>query len=75
VGEEAGAETVGAGPVGAQAGQAASCAWDMLSRVRDSGGLVMVRFVPGFLTEECRAWHDWSSPQVERITHLPTCPP
>jgi len=27
---------------------------DVLSRVRDSGGLVMVTFVPGFLTEECR---------------------
>jgi membrane dipeptidase len=29
---------------------------DVLLRVRDSGGLVMVTFVPGFLTEECRAW-------------------
>jgi membrane dipeptidase len=29
---------------------------DVLARVRDSGGLVMVTFVPGFLTEECRAW-------------------
>jgi membrane dipeptidase len=29
---------------------------DVLTRVRDSGGMVMVTFVPGFLTEECRAW-------------------
>jgi membrane dipeptidase len=29
---------------------------DVLTRVRDSGGVVMVTFVPGFLTEECRAW-------------------
>ncbi len=31
---------------------------DVLTRVRDSGGVVMVTFVPGFLTEECRAWTD-----------------
>jgi membrane dipeptidase len=29
---------------------------DVLTRVRDSGGVVMVTFVPGFLTEDCRAW-------------------
>jgi membrane dipeptidase len=29
---------------------------DVLVRVRDSGGVVMVTFVPGFLTEQCRAW-------------------
>src|SRR5262249_37465272 len=29
---------------------------DVLLRVRDSGGMVMVTFVPGSLTEECRAW-------------------
>jgi membrane dipeptidase len=29
---------------------------DVLTRVRSSGGIVMVTFVPGFLTEECRAW-------------------
>ena len=29
---------------------------DVLTRVRDTGGLVMVTFVPGFLTEECRDW-------------------
>jgi membrane dipeptidase len=29
---------------------------DVLTRVRDSGGVVMVTFVPSFLTEECRAW-------------------
>jgi len=29
---------------------------DVLTRVRDSTGIVMVTFVPGFLTEECRLW-------------------
>jgi membrane dipeptidase len=29
---------------------------DVLMRVRDTDGMVMVAFVPGFLTEECRAW-------------------
>jgi membrane dipeptidase len=29
---------------------------DVLARVRDSNGVVMVTFVPGFLTEQCRAW-------------------
>jgi membrane dipeptidase len=29
---------------------------DVLVRVRDTRGVVMVTFVPGFLTEECRAW-------------------
>jgi membrane dipeptidase len=28
----------------------------ILARVRDSGGIVMVTFVPGFLNEECRVW-------------------
>ncbi|HEX6871729.1 MAG TPA: dipeptidase [Micromonosporaceae bacterium] len=31
---------------------------DVLIRVRDSGGLVMVTFVPGFLNEPCREWID-----------------
>ena len=31
---------------------------DVLARVRDSNGIVMVTFVPGFLTEECRVWID-----------------
>src|SRR5213078_3233251 len=31
---------------------------DVLTRVRDSGGMVMVTFVPGFLTEKCRQWGD-----------------
>ena len=31
---------------------------DVLLRVRDSAGIVMVAFVPGFLTEECRVWLD-----------------
>jgi membrane dipeptidase len=29
---------------------------DVLARVRDTAGVVMVTFVPGFLTEECRLW-------------------
>jgi membrane dipeptidase len=29
---------------------------DVLTRVRDSRGVVMVTFVPFFLTEECRQW-------------------
>jgi membrane dipeptidase len=29
---------------------------DVLRRVGDSGGIVMVTFVPGFLTEDCREW-------------------
>lgn len=31
---------------------------DVLARVRDSEGIVMVTFVPGFLNEECREWID-----------------
>jgi membrane dipeptidase len=31
---------------------------DVLARVRDTNGLVMVTFVPGFLTNECREWMD-----------------
>lgn len=31
---------------------------DVLRRVRDSHGIVMVTFVPGFLTERCRGWMD-----------------
>ncbi|HEX2417680.1 MAG TPA: dipeptidase [Micromonosporaceae bacterium] len=31
---------------------------DVLTRVRDSNGVVMVTFVPGFLNEECRVWMD-----------------
>jgi membrane dipeptidase len=31
---------------------------DVLTRVADTNGVVMVTFVPGFLTEECRTWMD-----------------
>lgn len=31
---------------------------DVLLRVRDSNGIVMVTFVPGFLNAECRMWID-----------------
>ncbi|HEV7897056.1 MAG TPA: dipeptidase [Planosporangium sp.] len=40
---------------------------DVLTRVRDSGGVVMVTFVPGFLTEECRAWTAEMSDAEERV--------
>jgi len=42
---------------------------DVLTRVRDSGGVVMVTFVPGFLNEECRAWitrYEVESRELER---------
>ena len=35
---------------------------DVLARVRDTGGVVMVTFVPGFLNEECRQWFATSPP-------------
>jgi membrane dipeptidase len=31
---------------------------DVLARVRDTNGIVMVSFVPGFLNEQCREWID-----------------
>lgn len=31
---------------------------DVLTRVRETDGVVMVTFVPGFLNEECRVWMD-----------------
>jgi len=31
---------------------------DVLTRIRDTNGVVMVTFVPGFLNEECREWID-----------------
>ncbi|HEY7224411.1 MAG TPA: dipeptidase [Micromonosporaceae bacterium] len=31
---------------------------EVLTRVRDSNGIVMVTFVPGFLREDCREWMD-----------------
>jgi membrane dipeptidase len=31
---------------------------DVLTRVRDSNGIVMLTFVPGFLREDCREWID-----------------
>ena len=31
---------------------------DVLARTRDTNGIVMVTFVPGFLNEECRVWID-----------------
>jgi membrane dipeptidase len=40
---------------------------DVLTRVRDSGGVVMVTFVPGFLTEDCRAWTVELSGAVQRL--------
>ncbi|MGH3713401.1 MAG: dipeptidase [Micromonosporaceae bacterium] len=40
---------------------------EVLTRVRDTGGIVMVTFVPGFLTEECRAWMEAGSDEDQRI--------
>jgi membrane dipeptidase len=40
---------------------------DVLVRVRDSGGVVMVAFVPCFLTEDCRHWYDRRSVEWDRI--------
>jgi membrane dipeptidase len=39
---------------------------DVLTRVRDTNGIVMVTFVPGFLTEECRQWIDALIEEHER---------
>jgi membrane dipeptidase len=41
---------------------------DVLGRVRDSNGVVMVTFVPGFLTEECRAWMAEDVANEQRLT-------
>jgi membrane dipeptidase len=42
---------------------------DVLTRVRDSNGVVMVTFVAGFLTEDCRAWMDELSAYEEEVNH------
>jgi len=41
---------------------------DVLERVRDSNGIVMVTFVPGFLTEECRVWIDALLAEERRVS-------
>jgi membrane dipeptidase len=41
---------------------------DVLTRVRDSGGVVMVTFVPGFLTEEGRGWMAEMGDAVDRLS-------
>ncbi|GII26058.1 dipeptidase [Planosporangium mesophilum] len=41
---------------------------DVLTRVRDSGGVVMVTFVPGFVVEECRAWTAEMIDATERLS-------
>jgi membrane dipeptidase len=38
-----------------------------LTRVRDSGGIVMVNFSAGFLTEECRQWLEGLFAERERL--------
>ncbi len=40
---------------------------DVLARVRDTGGIVMVTFVPGFLTEPCRAWQLRLGAELDRL--------
>ena len=42
----------------------------VLTRVRDSGGVVMVTFVPGFLTEDCRVWMDGLIEEERRLAAL-----
>lgn len=39
----------------------------VLGRVRDTAGVVMVTFVPGFLTEDCRVWMDELSVEEDRL--------
>ncbi|HET6213120.1 MAG TPA: dipeptidase [Micromonosporaceae bacterium] len=39
----------------------------ILGRVRDSDGIVMVTFVPGFLNEECRQWLDGLIGEEQRL--------
>jgi membrane dipeptidase len=41
---------------------------DVLARVRDSAGVVMVTFVPGFLTEQCRGWLAELARHHEQVT-------
>ncbi|WP_432984569.1 dipeptidase [Dactylosporangium sp. CA-233914] len=62
---------------------------DVLTRVRDTGGVVMLTFVPFFLTNPCREWGDelarvedaiaapWDSPDFLRIRQswIETNPP
>ncbi|MGH3812941.1 MAG: dipeptidase [Pseudonocardiaceae bacterium] len=40
---------------------------DVLTRVRDSDGIVMVNFSAGFLNEECREWIDGLFAERERL--------
>jgi len=40
---------------------------DVLARVRDTNGVVMVTFVPGFLNEECRVWIDGLIAEEQRL--------
>jgi membrane dipeptidase len=39
----------------------------VLRRVRETNGVVMVTFVPGFLTEECRVWMDGLIVEEDRL--------
>jgi membrane dipeptidase len=64
---------------------------DVLARVRDTGGVVMVTFVPFFLNEACRQWGDelyriedaipaeYATPEFERLQRewiaANPCPP
>jgi membrane dipeptidase len=41
---------------------------DVLARVRDTHGVVMMTFVPGFLNEECRVWMDALIELEEELT-------
>ena len=47
---------------------------DVLKRVADTDGVVMLTFVPGFLNEECRVWMDALTAEENRIGALPAGP-
>jgi len=40
---------------------------DVLARVRDTNGIVMVTFVPGFLRDDCREWTNSLIREYERL--------
>jgi membrane dipeptidase len=40
---------------------------DVLGRVGHAEGIVMVTFVPGFLTEQCRQWQEWLHGELQML--------
>jgi membrane dipeptidase len=43
---------------------------DILRKTAAKGGIVMVNFVPGFITNEAKAWDDTAYPERQRLTRL-----